>query len=336
MRINTRRATSYLATCVLLSAFLLVSATPATETAVVADAGNVWSERALVEREGKLWQPVELQLKHSGPEKDATVRIGDVAKVFHLRSGENVLEVLTPPAQQTEERLVSVEGVDVVLPSKVQLEPVRKLTIYILPHSHHDIGYTETQVAVEKKQIENLRKAIAWCRRTADYPPGAQFKWNAEVLWSVDCCLRKMPEAQRAELFDAIKKGWIGLNGMYLNELTGLCRPEELLRLFRYSSQLAEKCGAKVESAMISDVPGYTWGTVTAMSKAGIRYFSPAPNWCARIGDIMEQWENKPFWVGVAFGPRKNPVTVHTLGTECIRGFDFYAGVAKACSLWVE
>ena len=28
---------------------------------------------------------------------------------------------------------------------------------------------------------------------------------------------------------------------------------------------------------MISDVPGYTWGTVTAMAQAGIRYFSVAP-----------------------------------------------------------
>ena len=47
---------------------------------------------------------------------------------------------------------------------------------------------------------------------------------------------------------------------------------------------------------MISDVPGYTWGTVTAMAQAGIRYFSVAPNYFDRIGDILVQWENKPFW----------------------------------------
>ncbi|MBM3891817.1 MAG: hypothetical protein FJ388_22100, partial [Verrucomicrobia bacterium] len=39
-----------------------------------------------------------------------------------------------------------------------------------------------------------------------------------------------------------------------------------------------------------------TWGTVTAMAQAGIRYFSVAPNYLDRIGDILVQWENKPFW----------------------------------------
>ncbi|MEI2723562.1 MAG: hypothetical protein V9H26_08490 [Verrucomicrobiota bacterium] len=47
---------------------------------------------------------------------------------------------------------------------------------------------------------------------------------------------------------------------------------------------------------MISDVPGYTWGTVTAMAHAGIRYFNTAPNYFDRIGTILREWENKPFW----------------------------------------
>ena len=76
-----------------------------------------------------------------------------------------------------------------------------------------------------------------------------------------------------------MKQGQVALNGMYLNELTGLCRPEELLRLFRFATQMAAQTGVPIESAMISDVPGYTWGTVTAMAQAGIKYFSTAPNY---------------------------------------------------------
>ncbi|MCA9261753.1 MAG: hypothetical protein KDA61_21195, partial [Planctomycetales bacterium] len=82
----------------------------------------------------------------------------------------------------------------------------------------------------------------------------------------------------------------------YLNELTGLCRPEELVKLFHYSTQLARKSGVPIESAMISDVPGYTWGTVAAMQEAGIKYFSVAPNYFDRIGNILQELENKPFW----------------------------------------
>jgi hypothetical protein len=85
---------------------------------------------------------------------------------------------------------------------------------------------------------------------------------------------------------------------MYVNTLTGLCRPEELLQLFHRSSEVAALAGTKVDAAMISDVPGYTWGTVSAMAQAGIRYFSAAPNNFDRIGDILQQWEDKPFyWV---------------------------------------
>ncbi len=83
---------------------------------------------------------------------------------------------------------------------------------------------------------------------------------------------------------------------MYANELTGLCRPEELLQLFRYSTELSKLCGVAVDSAMASDVPGFTWGTVTAMSQAGIRYFSTAPNYCDRIGRLMLELQDKPFW----------------------------------------
>jgi alpha-mannosidase len=108
--------------------------------------------------------------------------------------------------------------------------------------------------------------------------------------------MRRGSAVKRDEFVQAVKKGWLALNGMYANELTGLCRPEELVELFRYGTQLGAECGVKVDSAMLSDVPGLTWGTVTAMSQAGIRYFSPAPNWFDRIGTLMVDWQDKPFW----------------------------------------
>jgi alpha-mannosidase len=83
---------------------------------------------------------------------------------------------------------------------------------------------------------------------------------------------------------------------MYANELTGLCRTEELLQLFRFAGELGRACGVSVNSAMLSDVPGFTWGAVTAMSHAGIRYFSAAPNFFDRIGTFMLEWQDKPFW----------------------------------------
>ena len=190
---------------------------------------------------------------------------------------------------------IEVKGTKAVS-QKIEVPTARNLTVYVLPHSHTDIGYTAIQTDIEEKQINNLLTGLAAARRTANYPEGSRFVWNVEVLWAADLFLNRLDSQQQTEFLEAISSGQVSLNGMYLNELTGLCRPEELIRLFRFATRLGQQCGVSVDSAMISDVPGYTWGTVTAMSQAGIRYFSVAPNYIDRIGDILVKWENKPFW----------------------------------------
>ena len=83
------------------------------------------------------------------------------------------------------------------------------------------------------------------------------------------------------------------LDALYGNELTGLCRPEELLRLMQWGDMLGRRCGVKVDSAMISDVPGYTWGIVSAMTQAGVKYFSIGPNYADRKGRTMSTWDRQ-------------------------------------------
>ena len=246
-----------------------------------------------------LVQPLRVTFDYPYAEPLKTlVHIGDwKALPVELKFGSQTLDHAIAAADVERKLDIAIEAGGKIIASRaVTLKPSRKLTVYILPHSHTDIGYTAIQSDIEEKQINNLIQGLADARRTADYPEGARFVWNVEVLWAADLFLQRLSPKQRAEFFNAVKRGQVALNGMYLNELTGLCRPEELLRLFRYATQLGERTGVPVDSAMISDVPGYTWGTVTAMAQAGIRYFSVAPNYLDRIGDILVQWENKPFW----------------------------------------
>ncbi|MFA6564164.1 MAG: glycosyl hydrolase-related protein [Verrucomicrobiia bacterium] len=248
---------------------------------------------------GALVQPLRVTFDYPyGELLKALVRVeGQEPRPTELKFGSQALEYTVAASDTGRTLNVAVEVAGRKVASRaVTLQPSRKFTIYILPHSHTDIGYTAIQTDIEEKQINNLLQGIAEARRTASYPKGARFVWNVEVMWAADLFLQRLKPKQRAEFFDAVKRGQVSLNGMYLNELTGLCRPEELLRLFRYATQLGERTGVPVDSAMISDVPGYTWGTVTAMAQAGIRYFSVAPNYLDRIGDILVQWENKPFW----------------------------------------
>lgn len=258
---------------------------------------------AIIERQGDdQVQPlrVTFDYPYASP-LDVTLHVGDCQpRKLRLQFGRQILTE-TIPALESERRLSFVieAGGAPLVQREITLRPARKSTIYLLPHSHTDIGYTELQTEIEDKQVNNLLLGMEHARRTADYPPGARFVWNVEVLWAADLYLRRLDAAQRTAFLEAVRRGEVALCGMYLNELTGLCRPEELLRLFRLATQLGELTGVPIDTAMISDVPGYTWGTVTAMAHAGIKYFSVAPNYFDRIGDILVQWENKPFyWVG--------------------------------------
>ena len=259
---------------------------------------EVRAVRALKAQNGKLFHPVSVTLRQVGEGGEITLRAAGAEPLsVRLNNGLTQAELLLPRVETNTTALVRVEASGQVLAERsVLLKPVRPLTVYVLPHSHTDIGYTEIQTAIEQRQVQNLLDGMAAAKRTAEYPAGSRFIWNVEVLWAADLYQRRLTETQRAEFLDAVNRGQVALCGMYLNELTGLCRPEELVRLFRYATQLAEQTGRPIDSVMISDVPGYTWGTVTAMAHAGIRYFNTAPNYFDRIGTILREWENKPFW----------------------------------------
>ncbi len=254
----------------------------------------------LMEKNNTEFQPILVKAKLSGDSCIAIASIEDNDPfTLHFKKGENSLEI--PLKAVTVEKNIQLKIESKGIPAyqtTVHVRPVKKLVCYLLNHSHTDIGYTEIQTAVEDKQVQNLVKGMEIAKRTAQYPEGSRFVWNVEVGWAADLYLNRMNEAQKKDFIDAVTRGEVALNGMYLNVLTGLCRPEELSRLFKFSTELAKKCKVPITAAMTSDIPGQTWGTVTAMSQAGIKYFSTAPNYFDRIGDILVKWENKPFyWV---------------------------------------
>jgi hypothetical protein len=182
------------------------------ETPAGAELGQVQSRtllddvkpvRAVQERDGKAVQPILVTLRHFGEEADAVVRVEGVppsnrgqdardtsATRLSLKSGMQETELMVGAVETETKRQISVEVSGKTVASReVTLKPVKKLTVYITPHSHTDIGYTEIQTAIETKQVQNLVDGMAAAKRTADYPPGARFVWNVEVLWAADLYL---------------------------------------------------------------------------------------------------------------------------------------------------
>lgn len=256
------------------------------------------SPPVLKQQDGRLMQVINVHLRHFGKETDARVRVaGEEKAVERLRAGASTITVPVPAVEKAVGLEVQVEaGGRSIAKQTVTLAPVRKWVVYLLPHSHVDIGYTHVQTDVERAQWKYLEMAIDTARRTASNPPGAQFKWNVEVLWAVDSYLRQASPEKQAQFVEAVKAGWVGLQALYGNQLTGLCRPEELLRLVWAAQTLSKRIGKPIESAMITDVPGYTWGIVPTFAHSGIKYFSIGPNGGDRIGHTAAAWGDKPFW----------------------------------------
>jgi len=252
----------------------------------------------LVRRGGRLYQPVLATVVHIGDTAEATIRIEDGPAQKHVLTwGTQAIEGLVPAVDQPRDVSVSVAvGGRTLAEKTVRVKPVRRWEVYLLHHTHLDIGYTHVQTEVDQMQRRFLDEAIELGQKTRNYPPEARFKWLPEGLWAVDSYLRKASDEKKRRFVEAVKKGHIGLDALYGNELTALCRPEELLELTGYARRLAKKYGLTIDSAMISDVPGYTWGIVPVLAQSGVKYLSIGPNFGHRIGYTLSEWGDKPFY----------------------------------------
>jgi len=248
---------------------------------------------------------VNVSIDNFSVSREVSVYI-DPLNVKRLKLGWGANSVLIPvkavPSEKQVELTVEAHG-KIERREKILLQPVRRRELYLLPHSHTDIGYSSYQTDVQRDHIRYIGEAIEISKRSEAYPIGARFKWNIEVLWELESYLEKTDEAGRRKVVDAIKRGWIGVNGLYANMLTGLCRPEELMRMTAYGRRLSREFGININSAMITDIPSYTSSTVTALAKSGIRYFSSGPNYVPglpdggdRIGGSLKAWGDKPFY----------------------------------------
>ncbi len=290
---------------------------------------SLQSEQILTFQEDQLKQFVNLNIVHIGMPTSAKILIPDGREIkTKVNLGANSIKIPFNAVTQTTMQEIQIQiATEPIQQHSILLTPVPKRVIYLLAHSHNDIGYTELQTEVERKQWDNLKTALQLAEKTANYPTGAQFKWNVEVLWAVDSYLKQASQKERENFINAIKKGWIGLQALYANELTGLCRPEELFQLMDCARKLQAEYDVKINSAMISDIPGYAWGIVPALVQSGVKYFSSGPNfmprlpnWGDRIGYTLKKWGDRPFYWLSPSGKEKLLVWVAGKGYSLFHG----------------
>lgn len=211
--------------------------------------------------------------------------------------GGNVVTLPAGPADAPPDQrvVVRVRG-RVALDTVVRLMPLAQRDFYVLPYSHNDIGYSDLQVNVERLQWRNIEQALDLIDRTRGYPEDARYRWNVEILWPVESWLRQASPAQRLRFAAAVRAGSIGLNAFLGGAQTGLATAPEMTHFFDYARRLRDRDSLPIATALISDIPGQSWGVVTALRESGIRWFALAPNNGDRIGYTIDTWGDRPFW----------------------------------------
>ncbi len=139
--------------------------------------------------------------------------------------------------------------------------------ILLIPHTHHDIGYTNSPRIVDELHTGIVGEVLRLCD-LHDAPGPDQFRWTFEVARPVLRFLADADPASVEQLRRLVEENRISVTGGYLN-MTQLPSDAELdtgydaLGAFRAA-------GIAPRTEQHGDINGMSWGTVEGMRRAGV------------------------------------------------------------------
>lgn len=143
--------------------------------------------------------------------------------------------------------------------------------IFVIHHSHTDVGYTDRQEKIEQYHVDYIRQAIqiAEDARSGRRPEWTGFKWTCEAFWAVERFLEQADESEKHRLAAALQRGDLELSGSYLN-MTELNDYATIRRQLSAAGEYGRSVGVPVTAAITADINGYSWGYSQALLEAGI------------------------------------------------------------------
>jgi len=172
-----------------------------------------------------------------------------------------------------------------------RIAPKRKLTVYVVPHTHLDIGFTDYQPKIEELQNRNLDRLLEEMRHDAD------MRFSLDGAWLVEQYLRTRSSAAQKEFLEAVRAGRISIPAQYANLMAGGAGLETLIRSTYAGRALNRAAGSPNDYANITDVPAYPWSYASVLSAAGVKYFAAGANDDRGPQPLYGRWQTRsPFW----------------------------------------
>lgn len=246
-------------------------------------------------------QPCEWAIENIGPNRIGNFKISENQKlvkkgVVKLSPGRQVISMDFPRITKPERVEVKLKFGTKSARSFEEVEPIRHWIIDLMPHAHLDVGYTNTQKQVSSIHRQNLLYALQVHKLARTNPPDSQYHYNFEGTWILNQVVRHDSKSDIQKIKRGLDDGILYCSAAYANELTGLMRGEEMMASYRLGQILGSKLGVHLTVATQTDVPGVTWGDTVALHAAGVKALLLMPNPADRLGDVIRDWQDKPFW----------------------------------------
>lgn len=173
---------------------------------------------------------------------------------------------------------------------------MKPFKIYLINHSHIDIGYTERQEKMAVYQADFIKQAVdfALSDRQSTRDSRSKFKFTAEGFWAVEQYLKRYGEPGKEKLIAAVRSGFFELTGGYLH-FAELLNYRNLSHSLDYAANfVSENDLTPLQTVMSCDVNGFSWGFADALYEHGIRYLSTNIN--THHGGAPFSKPLVPFW----------------------------------------
>ncbi len=156
------------------------------------------------------------------------------------------------------------------------VKPQRRWRIFVVHHSHLDIGYTDPPARVLRQHLTYLDSALDYAARDDD------FRWTIESNTVLERWLASRPQATREELLELLRTRRFEVCALPFTMHAEALSIDELARQLRFTHELRDRYGIDVVSAMQTDVPGGPPGLPLVLADAHVPYLSVAHNWAGR------------------------------------------------------
>jgi len=191
-------------------------------------------------------------------------------------------------------------------------------TIFVVHHTHTDVGFTNDQPIFWEMQYRFIDEALRLIDRYADNPPESRFRWTIETTCGLDAWLQTATSRDIDRLIAADKAGLLEVMAMQTNN-TPLLNTIQLIESLRPIQRLRRDYELDIRYAMNCDINGQNWTLADILLDAGIEGFSMAIN--HHFGGPPEPRPNVFLWQA----PSGRTLPAHN-GWQYSKAFDFGLG----------